>query len=82
MRSVCFKEKVDISPQALDEVIATTNCDIRQIMHNLSMWSSTEKRLNTDQVKTDAQAAKKILKLVGHSFTSSPDSFDKIVFNL
>ena len=63
MMSVCFKEKVNINPQALDEVIATTNCDIRQILHNLSMWSSTEKRLNTEQVKTDANAAKKILKL-------------------
>lgn len=64
MMSVCFKEKVKISPQALDEVIAGANCDIRQILHNLSMWSSTEKVLNADQVKTDANAAKKNIKLV------------------
>lgn len=63
MMSVCFKEKVKISPQALDEVIAGANCDIRQILHNLSMWSSTEKVLNADQVKTDANAARKNIKL-------------------
>ncbi|KAK3923688.1 Replication factor C subunit 1 [Frankliniella fusca] len=63
MMSVCFKEKVQISPQALDEVISGTNCDIRQVLHNLSMWSSTEKKMNTDQVKTDAKAAKKNIKL-------------------
>ncbi|XP_034244815.1 replication factor C subunit 1 [Thrips palmi] len=63
MMSVCFKEKVKISPQALDEVIAGTNFDIRQILHNLSMWSSTEKVLNGDQVKADANTAKKNIKL-------------------
>lgn len=62
--SVCFKEKVQISPQALDEVIAGTNCDIRQVLNNLSMWSATEKKLNPDQVKSDAHAAKKNIKLV------------------
>ncbi|KAJ1521099.1 hypothetical protein ONE63_002801 [Megalurothrips usitatus] len=63
LMSVCFKEKVQISPQALDEVIAGTNCDIRQVLNNLSMWSSTQKKLNTEQVKEDANAAKKIIKL-------------------
>lgn len=63
MMSVCFKEKVQISPQALDEVISGTNCDIRQVLNNLSMWSSTEKKMNTEQVKTDANAAKKNIKL-------------------
>lgn len=69
MMSVCFKEKVQIAPQALDEVIAGTNCDIRQILNNLSMWSSTDKKLNADQVKADANAAKKIIKLVRFFFS-------------
>lgn len=38
LRSIAFKEKIDISPNVLDDLIASSNNDIRQCIHNLSMF--------------------------------------------
>ncbi|ELU15704.1 hypothetical protein CAPTEDRAFT_175237 [Capitella teleta] len=59
MMSVAFKEGLKISPPALQEVIVAANQDVRQIMHNLSMWTSTDRNLSYDQAKSDANKAKK-----------------------
>ncbi|KAJ9584532.1 hypothetical protein L9F63_021142, partial [Diploptera punctata] len=63
MMSICFKEGIKISPDALNDIIGNANQDIRQILHNLSMWSVNEKQLNAEQVKEDSQKAKKNIKL-------------------
>ncbi|KAI5088040.1 replication factor C subunit 1 [Silurus meridionalis] len=63
MMSIAFKEGLKIPPPALNEVILASNQDIRQVLHNLSMWSATDKVMTYDQTKADAQKAKKDMKM-------------------
>uniref|UniRef100_A0A8C2FWQ8 Replication factor C subunit 1 n=1 Tax=Cyprinus carpio TaxID=7962 RepID=A0A8C2FWQ8_CYPCA len=61
--SIAFKEGLKIPPPALNEVILASNQDIRQVLHNLSMWSAKDKVMTYDQAKADANNAKKDMKL-------------------
>ncbi|XP_062333992.1 replication factor C subunit 1 [Osmerus eperlanus] len=63
MMSIAFKEGIKILPPALNEIILASNQDIRQVLHNLSMWSSTHKTLSYDQARQDAQGARKDTRL-------------------
>ncbi|XP_038051996.1 replication factor C subunit 1-like isoform X1 [Patiria miniata] len=63
MLSIAFKEGVSIPPQSMDHIITASNQDIRQVLHNMSMWSAGMKKLSQDQVDSDAEKAKKDLKL-------------------
>ncbi|XP_071804350.1 replication factor C subunit 1-like isoform X2 [Asterias amurensis] len=63
MLSIAFKEGVTIPPLAMEHIITASNQDIRQVLHNMSMWSAGMKKLSQDQVDSDAQKAKKDLKL-------------------
>ncbi|XP_071552942.1 replication factor C subunit 1 [Panulirus ornatus] len=62
MMSICFREGIKIKPDALDQVIIGANHDVRQILHHLSVWSSNQQTLNVDDMKTEAERAKKDLK--------------------
>jgi DNA polymerase III delta prime subunit len=64
MMSVCFKEGLKIDPQALREMIIASGQDVRQVMHNLSLWSATNKQMNTEEVQKAARNAKKNSKMV------------------
>uniref|UniRef100_A0A9J7YT38 Replication factor C subunit 1 n=1 Tax=Cyprinus carpio carpio TaxID=630221 RepID=A0A9J7YT38_CYPCA len=61
--SIAFKEGLKIPPPALNEVILASNQDIRQVLHNLSMWSAKDKVMTYDQAKADANSARKDMKL-------------------
>ncbi|CAG0892298.1 unnamed protein product [Darwinula stevensoni] len=62
MMSICFKEGLQVKPQALDEIILGTNQDLRQILHHLSLWSAGEKKsLFLEDVKAEANKSKKDL---------------------
>lgn len=63
MMSVAFKEGLKISPPALQEIIVAANQDVRQIIHNLSMLTSSTKNLSYDEAKINAQKSKKDIKL-------------------
>ncbi|KAG7155024.1 Replication factor C subunit 1-like [Homarus americanus] len=63
MMSVCFREGIKIKPDALDQIIVGTNQDVRQILHHLSMWSANQRNLEVDDMKREAQRAKKNLKM-------------------
>lgn len=63
MLSICCKEGVSIRPEALDEIIIGANQDVRQVLHHLSLLSSKEKTMSTEQAKIDAQRSKKDFKL-------------------
>ena len=63
MLSVCFKEGVKIKPEALDEIAVGANQDVRQILNHLSLLSSKEKTMSTEQAKMDASRSKKDFKL-------------------
>ena len=68
MMSVCFREGLTIEPQALREIIMASGQDVRQVMHNLSLWSASSKKLNTDEVHKAAMNAKKNSKMVSGGY--------------
>ena len=49
------------------QYLKDVSCD-PQVIHNLSMWSANDKSMSYDQVKKDASAAKKDMKLVRLTF--------------
>ncbi|KAG7485279.1 replication factor C subunit 1 [Solea senegalensis] len=63
MMSIAFKEGIKIPPPALNEMILASNQDVRQVIHNLSMWSAKDKVMTYDQCKSDAANARKDMKL-------------------
>ncbi|XP_056265481.1 replication factor C subunit 1 [Pseudoliparis swirei] len=63
MMSLAFKEGIKIPPPALNEMILASNHDVRQVIHNLSMWSAKDKVMTYDQCKSDAASARKDMKL-------------------
>nr|XP_057946293.1 replication factor C subunit 1 isoform X2 [Doryrhamphus excisus] len=63
MMSIAFKEGIKIPPPALNEMILASNQDIRQVIHNLSMWSAKDKVMTYDQCKSDAASARKDMKM-------------------
>ncbi|GAB1600582.1 replication factor C subunit 1-like [Argonauta hians] len=63
MMTLAFKEGLKISPPALNEIILASNHDIRQVIHNLFMWSSSDKNISYDEAKSNSDMAKKDIKL-------------------
>lgn len=63
MMSIAFKEGIKIPPPALNEIILASNQDVRQVIHNLSMWSARDKVMSYDQCKSDAARARKDTKM-------------------
>ncbi|XP_078255949.1 replication factor C subunit 1 isoform X2 [Rhinoraja longicauda] len=63
MMTVAFKEGLKIPPPAMNEIILAASQDIRQILHNLSMWCATDKSLTYDQAKENGKKTKKDIKL-------------------
>ncbi|XP_040191058.1 replication factor C subunit 1 isoform X2 [Rana temporaria] len=63
MMSVAFKEGLKIPPPAMNEIILGANQDIRQVLHNLSMWSARDKAMTYDEAKNNAKNAKKDIKM-------------------
>ncbi|XP_018428309.1 PREDICTED: replication factor C subunit 1, partial [Nanorana parkeri] len=63
MMSVAFKEGLKIPPPAMNEIILGANHDIRQVLHNLSMWSARNKALTYDEAKSNANNARKDIKM-------------------
>uniref|UniRef100_A0A3B3W2L3 Replication factor C subunit 1 n=1 Tax=Poecilia latipinna TaxID=48699 RepID=A0A3B3W2L3_9TELE len=63
MMSLAYKEGIKIPPPALNEIILASNQDVRQVIHNLSMWSAKDKVMTYDRCKSDAASARKDTKL-------------------
>nr|XP_054365049.1 replication factor C subunit 1 [Mirounga angustirostris] len=63
MMSIAFKEGLKVPPPAMNEIILGANQDIRQVLHNLSMWCARSKALTYDQAKADSHRAKKDIRL-------------------
>lgn len=57
--SVCYKEGVKISPDALSQVINGAGLDIRQILNNLSMLTASGKSISAEEAKKEAEKSKK-----------------------
>lgn len=65
-----FKEGCKIDSQALEAVIEGANCDMRQILNNLQMWSRTSKSLTYDGVRKDVDSTVKDMKENPFAFAS------------
>ncbi|XP_041465864.1 replication factor C subunit 1-like [Lytechinus variegatus] len=63
MMSIAFKEGLSLPAASLDGMIMAANQDVRQVLHNLSMWSAGQKKMDAQQMNIDAKNAKKDLKL-------------------
>ncbi len=64
MMSVCFKEGIKIDPSSLMEMIVASGQDVRQVLHNLSLWGSGDKTLNAETAKESARNTQKHSKKV------------------
>jgi len=70
MMSVCFKEKIQIKPEALSELIVGCGQDVRQVLHHLSMvraggGDGAGLKMGADEAKKEAQMSKKTSVKVG-----------------
>ncbi|XP_025091531.1 replication factor C subunit 1-like [Pomacea canaliculata] len=63
LMSIAFKEGLKITPPVLQEIILASHQDIRQAIHNMSMWTANKKELTYDQAKQDAKSAQKDIRL-------------------
>uniref|UniRef100_A0A2L2Y705 Replication factor C subunit 1 n=1 Tax=Parasteatoda tepidariorum TaxID=114398 RepID=A0A2L2Y705_PARTP len=63
MMSIAFKEHIKVSPEALQDVIVASNQDVRQVLHNMSMWSAKSKGLTSEQTKADIGRGTKHIKM-------------------
>ncbi|XP_065063673.1 replication factor C subunit 1-like [Rhopilema esculentum] len=61
--SVSCKEGLRIPPPVMEQIIVGANQDIRQVLHNLQMWSSTKKSMTYDEAKNEAQKSHKNIKI-------------------
>ncbi|XP_018326325.1 replication factor C subunit 1 [Agrilus planipennis] len=59
LMTVCFRENLNVSPNALNEIITGAGMDIRQCLNNLAMWVAGEKSLSVEIAKKEATLAKK-----------------------
>lgn len=59
MMSICFKEGVKIPPDALTQIISATGMDVRQTLNNISMWTVSTHKLETEEAEKNANNAKK-----------------------
>lgn len=58
MRSVCFKEKLDITSETLTDIITSANNDVRLVLNHLSMLAAD---------KSNLEASTKYIKLVRYT---------------
>lgn len=49
MMSICFKEKLKISPEMLSSIIGSTDNDIRLILNHLSVVAAGKDNLNINK---------------------------------
>lgn len=64
MMSVCFKEGIKIESSALIEMIIASGQDVRQVLHNLSLWGSGDSSLSAETAKESARNTQKHSKKV------------------
>ncbi|EEB13952.1 Replication factor C subunit, putative [Pediculus humanus corporis] len=63
MLSICFKEKINISGDSLEELIVSSNHDLRQVLHRLSLLTFVEKSLSEEDARKNSSDGKKPLNL-------------------
>ncbi|KAJ5702993.1 Replication factor C subunit 1 [Penicillium malachiteum] len=59
LRTICFREKINITPPVLDSLIEGTHADIRQVINMLSTAKLSQESLDFDQGKQMSKAWEK-----------------------
>lgn len=75
LMSIAFKESIKISPDVLEELIVSSNHDIRQCIHNLSMLGASQAPVRS-MINSDQKPIKDIKLVCIHRF--SLDCFNHI----
>lgn len=63
MMTVCFKEGLQPSPDAVSQIISGAGMDVRQTLNNLAMWATGNQPLLPEEAEKKANNAKKDLVL-------------------
>ncbi|UYV61450.1 RFC1 [Cordylochernes scorpioides] len=63
MMSVAYKEGMKVGPQALADLIESSNHDVRQVLHSLSLMAASQSAVSSESVKADIGRGLKDLKL-------------------
>lgn len=63
MMSICFKEKIKITPDALTQLVIGCNQDIRQVLHHLTMVKAGacegDEKMSAEKAKLEASRSQK-----------------------
>lgn len=52
IKTIAFREKLDIPGNVIDQLVAGTQSDIRQILNILSTWKLSNDKMDFDEGKT------------------------------
>ena len=64
MMSICYKEGIKIDPSSLMEMVVASGQDVRQVIHNLSLWGSGDKIFSAETARESARNTQKHSKKV------------------
>lgn len=59
LMSIMFKENMQVPPNALDQLVASSQSDIRQILNMLSTWSLNKSQMTFDESKRLGEMSEK-----------------------
>ncbi|KAI9137395.1 replication factor RFC1 C terminal domain-containing protein [Paraphysoderma sedebokerense] len=59
MMTICYKEGLKVNPQAIDNLVAATNGDIRQILNLLSTYRLNKKDMSFEDAKALSSSSEK-----------------------
>lgn len=83
MKSICYKENIQISTEQLDRLIESTNQDIRQVINHLSLLvdkadnvKKTDSKPNKDLKLGPWDVVKKVLSFEEHKNMSINEKSD------
>lgn len=84
MKSICFKENIQISTEDLDRLIESTNSDVRQVINHLALFSgkggaqekSEKKHVNKDLRLGPWDVVKRVFSAEEHKRMSIHDKSD------
>jgi replication factor C subunit 1 len=69
--TIAYREKLQIQPAAIDQLVQGTQGDIRQILNILSTWKMTEDSLSFDEAKKATKSAQKNVEVGLFDLTAS-----------
>ncbi|CAG7854799.1 Replication factor C subunit 1 Short=Replication factor C1 [Serendipita indica DSM 11827] len=78
--SICYKEKLNIPPNVIEQLIAGAQSDIRQVLNMLSTWKLSKGSMDFDESKRLSEANQKYTILSPFNCTSKilgPYTFSK-----